>query len=113
MNHWLEYEEGDLKKGAVNRWKENAEDRVTKNYCICQGSTTVDDTIINIMMIIVFIMSNNGGRQECFQNFNRKKPLGRPWRRWEDNIRMDLRELGINTRNWVDSALERDYWWPL
>ena len=28
-----------------------------------------------------------------------KKPLGRPRRRWEDNIRMHLKEVGINTRN--------------
>ena len=37
-------------------------------------------------------------------------PLGRPRRRWEDNIRMDLKELGINTRNRVHSAQDRDYW---
>ena len=39
-----------------------------------------------------------------------KRFLGRPRRRWEDNIRMDLKEIGINTRNWVDSAQDRDYW---
>ena len=39
-----------------------------------------------------------------------KGPLGRPRRRWEDNIRMNLREIGINTRNWVDLAQDRDYW---
>ena len=39
-----------------------------------------------------------------------KRPLGRPRRRWEDNIRMDLKEIGINTRSWVDSAQDRDYW---
>ena len=33
-----------------------------------------------------------------------KRPLGRPSRRWEDNIRMDLEEIGINAVNWVDSA---------
>ena len=33
-----------------------------------------------------------------------KRSLGRPRRRWEDNIRMDLEEIGINARNWVDSA---------
>ena len=38
-----------------------------------------------------------------------KRPLGNPRRRWEDNIRMDLKEIGINTRNWVDSAQDRDY----
>ena len=39
-----------------------------------------------------------------------KRPLGRPKRRWEYNIRMNLKEIGINTRNWVDSAQDRNYW---
>ena len=39
-----------------------------------------------------------------------KRPLGRPRRRWEDNIRMKLKEISINTSNWVDSAQDRDYW---
>jgi hypothetical protein len=41
-----------------------------------------------------------------------KRPLGRPRSRCEDNIRMALKEIreGINTRNWVDSAQDRDYW---
>jgi hypothetical protein len=36
-----------------------------------------------------------------------KSHLGRPRRRWEDNIRMDLEEIGINTRHWVDSAQDK------
>ena len=39
-----------------------------------------------------------------------KRPLGRPRRRWEDNIRMDLEEIGINAGNWVDSAQDRNCW---
>ena len=39
-----------------------------------------------------------------------KSHLGMPRRRWEDNIRMDLKEIDINTRNSVDSAHYRDYW---
>ena len=39
-----------------------------------------------------------------------KRPLRRPWRRWEGNNRMDLEEIGINAGNWVDSAQDRDYW---
>ena len=39
-----------------------------------------------------------------------KGPLGRPRHRWEDNIRMDLKEIGINARNWVDLAKDMDYW---
>ena len=39
-----------------------------------------------------------------------KRPLKRPRRRWEDNIRMDFEEIGINAGNWVDSAQDRNYW---
>ena len=39
-----------------------------------------------------------------------KRPLGRPRHRWEDNIRIDLEEIGINAGNWVDSAQDRNYW---
>ena len=39
-----------------------------------------------------------------------KRPLGRPRRRWVDNVRKDLEEIGINAGNWVDSAQDRDYW---
>ena len=39
-----------------------------------------------------------------------KRPLGRRRCRWEDNIRTELKEIGINTRNWVDLARDRDYW---
>ena len=39
-----------------------------------------------------------------------KRPLGRPSRRWENNIRMDLEEIGINAGNWVDSGQDMDYW---
>ena len=39
-----------------------------------------------------------------------KRPLGRPRHRWEDNIRMDIEEIGINAGNWDDLAQDRDYW---
>ena len=39
-----------------------------------------------------------------------KRPLGTSRRRWEDKIRMDLEEIGINAGNWVDSAQDRNYW---
>ena len=39
-----------------------------------------------------------------------KRPIWRLRRRREDNIRMDLKERAINTRNWIDLAQDRDYW---
>ena len=42
-----------------------------------------------------------------------KRPVGRPRRRWEDIIRMDHKDIGINTRNWVDLTQDMYYWRPL
>jgi hypothetical protein len=39
-----------------------------------------------------------------------KRPLGRPRRRWVDNIRMDLGEIGWDGVEWVDLAQDRDQW---
>jgi hypothetical protein len=39
-----------------------------------------------------------------------KRPLGRPKRRWEDNIKMDLREIGIDGTNWIRLAGDRVQW---
>jgi hypothetical protein len=39
-----------------------------------------------------------------------KRPLGRPRRRWVDNIKMDLREIGWDGMDWIDLAQDRDQW---
>jgi hypothetical protein len=39
-----------------------------------------------------------------------KRPLGRPRRRWVDNIKMDLREIGWDGVVWMDMAQDRDQW---
>jgi hypothetical protein len=39
-----------------------------------------------------------------------KRPLGRPRRRWEDNIKLDLREIGIDGANWTQLAEVRVRW---
>ena len=38
------------------------------------------------------------------------RPLRSPRCRWENNIRMDLKEIGFNSRNWVDLTQNREYW---
>ena len=55
--------------------------------------------------------------EECRNVFKilTAKPAGKRYsgslrRRWDDNIRKDNKEIGINSRNWVDSTQDRDYW---
>ena len=42
-----------------------------------------------------------------------KRPLGRPRHRWEDNIKMDLKEVGGGCGGWMELAQDRDSWWAL
>jgi hypothetical protein len=39
-----------------------------------------------------------------------KRPLGRPKRRWEDNIKMDLKDVGCEGMDWIELAQDRDMW---
>jgi hypothetical protein len=43
----------------------------------------------------------------------RKRPLGRPKHRWEDNIKMDLQEVGRGGMDWIELAQDRDRWQAL
>jgi len=40
----------------------------------------------------------------------RKRSLGRPRRRWEDNINMDLQEMGCGSMDWIELVQDRDGW---
>jgi hypothetical protein len=40
-----------------------------------------------------------------------KRPLERPRRRWEDNIKMELRDVGLDGANWIRLAKDRFQWW--
>jgi hypothetical protein len=42
-----------------------------------------------------------------------KRPLGRPRHRWEDNIKMNLQEVGWGHGDWMELAQDRDRWWAL
>ena len=56
-----------------------------------------------------------GGRERSVQSAGGGKPegkrsLGRPRRRWEDNIRMDLQEVRLGYEAWIGLAQDRDRW---
>ena len=55
-----------------------------------------------------------GGGESCAQGSGGKPegktPLGRPRRRWEDNIKMDLQEVGRGSGDWMELTQDRDMW---
>ena len=58
--------------------------------------------------------STYGGEERCIYGFGGETegsgPLGRPRRRWEVNIKMDLKEMGCGVIDWIELAQVRDRW---
>jgi hypothetical protein len=58
--------------------------------------------------------STNGEKRNAYRILveipEGKRPLGRPRRRWVNNIKMDLREIRWDGMNWIDLAQDRDQW---
>jgi hypothetical protein len=57
----------------------------------------------------------HGGGERCYRILvgrpEGKRSLARPRGRWEGNIKLDLRELGIDGLNWIQLAQDRVQWW--
>ena len=51
--------------------------------------------------------STSGAIQKCIQSYS-GKPLGKPRRKWEDNVKMDLMDVGFDTRNWMELSQDRN-----
>jgi hypothetical protein len=58
-----------------------------------------------------------GEEERCIQGLvgkpEGKRPLGRPRHRWEDNIKIDLQEVGWGGMDWIDLAEDRDRCWAV
>jgi hypothetical protein len=60
---------------------------------------------LNVTKSVTFF-SNTNGEEEILVGW----PLGRPRRRWVNNIKMDLREIGWGGMDWIDLAQDMDQW---
>ena len=66
--------------------------------------------------ILIVVLGTYGGGERCAQRSGKpegNRPLGRPRRRWEDNIKMDLQEVGGSCGDWVELSQDRERWQEL
>ena len=83
----------------------NDTQRRLPNLTVCQPvcvNTTSDNKTSSLYTTRVLVRKLEG-----------KRPLGRPRRKWEDNIKMDLQEVGCEGMDWIDVTKDRDRWWAL
>ena len=74
---------------------------------------TVRDNLVDVIAdgrIVARTEEGGGVHKVLVGKPEGKRPLGRPRRRWEDNIRMDLQEVGRGYGDWMQLAQDRDRW---
>jgi len=64
-------------------------------------------------MLLTVVLYKRGVYRVLVGKPEGRRPLGRPRRRWADNIRTDLQEVGCVYMNWTGLAQDRDRWWTL
>ena len=65
---------------------------------------------IQIFVLCGFMGEEMGVYRVLLGKPERRRPLGRPRRRWVDNIRIDLQEVGCGYMDWIGLAQDRDRW---
>ena len=79
-------------------------------YC----SPNIVQVIKSTIMIWAGHVARMGERRSVYrilvQKLEGNRPLGRPRRRWEDNIKKDLQEVGCGRMDWIKLAKDRDRW---
>ena len=71
------------------------------------------ETIEGIYIYIARMGEGRGVHRVLVGKPEGKRPVGRPRRRCEDNIKMDLQEVGGGCGEWMELAQDRDRWWAL
>ena len=66
--------------------------------------------VVCIIAILASMRDRRGAYRVLVKRPEENRPLGRPRRRWEDNIKVDLQEVGWGGMNWIGMAQDRDMW---
>jgi hypothetical protein len=103
---------GPMRDEMVGGWRKLHNEELHNLYC--SPSTCIIRIIMSRRMRWAGHVARMGEKRNAYRILVGKpvgkRPLGRPRRRWVDNIRMDLREIGWGGTDWIDVAQDRDQW---
>ena len=102
----------EISRNIPNISRNITSSRGAKNYFrdSSMGESLENTALYNILHLLLCCWEGRGVHRVQVGKPEEKKPLGRPRRRWEDNIKMDLQEVGGGCGDWMELAQDRDRW---
>jgi hypothetical protein len=99
------------KREEDGSWRKLHDDELHSLYSSPNIVRVIKSRIMRWVGHVTYMEVGRGVHRVLIGRPEGKRPLERPRRRWEDNIKLDLREIGIDGTNWIRLAQDRVQWW--
>jgi hypothetical protein len=96
---------------VTGEWRKLHHDELNDLYSSCNIVQVIKSRIMRWAEHVACMGERRGVYRVLVGKPEGKRRLGRPRCRWEDNIRMDLQEVGCEGMDWIELAQDRDRWW--
>jgi hypothetical protein len=98
------------KREEDGSWRKLHNDELNSLYSSPNIVSEIESRRIGWAGHVARMGEGRGGYRILVGRPERKKPVGRPRHKWEDNIKIDLRDMGIDGANWIELAQDRVQW---
>ena len=99
---------GPKRDGVRREWRKLHNEELNDLYCSLNNVRVIKSRRIRWAGHVARMEEGRGVQRVLVGKPEGKRPLGRPRRRWEDNIKMDLQEVGRGCGDWMELAKDRD-----
>jgi hypothetical protein len=104
---------GPKKDGVTGEWRKLHNEELNDLYCSANIVRVVKSRRMRWAGHVGLMGEGRGVYRILVGEPERRRPLGRPRRRWEDNIKTDLQEVGCGSMEWIGLVQDRDRWQAL
>ena len=101
---------GAKRDGVTGEWRKLLNEELNDLYCSPSIVRVIKWRRMRWAGYVARVEEGRGVHKVLVGKPQGKRPLGRPRRRWEDNIKMDLEEVGRGCGDWMELAQDRDRW---
>ena len=99
---------GNKRDGVTGEWRKLHKEELNDLYCSPNIMRVIKSRIMRWAGHVARMEEGRGKHKVLVEKSEGKRSLGRPRRRWEDNIKMDLQEVGRGCGDWMELAKDRD-----
>jgi len=98
---------------VTGEWRKSHNEELNDLYCSPNIVQVIKSRRMRWVGHVVCMGEGRGMYRVLVGKPEGKRPLGRPRHRWEDNVKMDLQEVGCGSMDWINVAQDRDRWQAL